>query len=57
MRIFVILLIKGADVGVFVVQTGENETAVLFGKPEVVGEKPVPVPLCPPQISHELTWV
>jgi hypothetical protein len=22
------------------------------GKPEVLGEKPVPVPLCPPQILH-----
>jgi hypothetical protein len=25
------------------------------GKPEELGEKPVPVPLCPPQISHGLT--
>jgi len=23
---------------------------------EVLGEKPVPVPFCPPQISHELAW-
>jgi hypothetical protein len=26
------------------------------GKTEVLGEKTVPVPLCPPQISHRLTW-
>jgi len=26
------------------------------GKPEVLGEKTVPVPLSPPQISHWLTW-
>jgi hypothetical protein len=25
------------------------------GKPEELGEKPVPVPLCPPQIPHGLT--
>ena len=25
-------------------------------KPEVRGEKPVPIPLRPPQISQELTW-
>jgi hypothetical protein len=25
------------------------------GKPEALGEKPVPVPLCPPQIPHGLT--
>jgi hypothetical protein len=25
------------------------------GKTEVLGEKPVPVPLCPPQIPHGLT--
>jgi hypothetical protein len=25
------------------------------GKTEVLGEKPVPVPLCPPQIPHRLT--
>jgi hypothetical protein len=23
---------------------------------EVLGQKPVPVPLCPPQISYEPTW-
>jgi hypothetical protein len=32
----------------------------LMGKTEVLGEKPVPVPLCPPQIPHGLardqTW-
>jgi hypothetical protein len=27
------------------------------GKTEELGGKPVPVPLCPPQISHRLTWV
>jgi hypothetical protein len=26
------------------------------GKTEVLGEKPVLLPLCPPQISHGLTW-
>jgi len=26
------------------------------GKTEVLGEKPVPFPLCPPQISHGLAW-
>jgi hypothetical protein len=26
------------------------------GKTEVLGEKPVPVPLCPQQIPHRLTW-
>jgi hypothetical protein len=25
------------------------------GKPKIIGEKPVPVPLCPPQIPHGLT--
>jgi hypothetical protein len=28
---------------------------ILTGKTEELGEKPVPVPLCPPQIPHELT--
>jgi hypothetical protein len=28
----------------------------LAGKTEVLGEKPVPVPLCPPRILHDLTW-
>ena len=23
---------------------------------EVLGDKPVPVPLCPPQIPHSLNW-
>jgi hypothetical protein len=27
------------------------------GKTEGLGEKPVPVPLCPPQIPHGLTWL
>jgi hypothetical protein len=27
----------------------------LTGKTEVLREKPVPVPLCPPQITHETT--
>jgi len=26
------------------------------GKPEILGEKTVPVPLSPPQISHWNTW-
>jgi hypothetical protein len=26
-----------------------------YGKTEVLGEKPLPVPLCPPQIPHALT--
>jgi hypothetical protein len=26
------------------------------GKTEILGEKPVPVPFCPPQIPHGLTW-
>jgi hypothetical protein len=26
------------------------------GKTDVFVEKPVPVPLCPPQIPHVLTW-
>jgi hypothetical protein len=26
-------------------------------KTEEVGDKPVPVPLYPPQVPHELTWV
>jgi hypothetical protein len=26
------------------------------GKTEVLGERPVPVPLCPPQMPHGLTW-
>ena len=25
-------------------------------KTEVLGEKPAPIPLCPPQILHGLTW-
>jgi len=29
---------------------------VLTRETEVLGEKPVTVPLCPPQISHTLTW-
>jgi hypothetical protein len=28
----------------------------LTGEPEELGEKPVPVPLCSPQIKHGLTW-
>jgi hypothetical protein len=27
----------------------------LAGKPEILGEKPAPVPLSPPQIQHDLT--
>jgi hypothetical protein len=30
---------------------------ILMGKTEEFGENPVPVPLCPPQIPHGLTWV
>ena len=26
------------------------------GNTEVLGEKPVPLPLCPQKISHELAW-
>jgi hypothetical protein len=26
------------------------------GKTEILGEKPVPLPLCLPQIPHGLTW-
>jgi hypothetical protein len=29
---------------------------ILTGKTKEFGENPVPVPLCPPQISHGLTW-
>jgi hypothetical protein len=29
---------------------------ILAGETEELGEKPVPVPLCPPQIPHGLTW-
>jgi hypothetical protein len=28
----------------------------LAGKTEVLGGKPAPMPLCPPQIPHDLTW-
>jgi hypothetical protein len=28
---------------------------ILTGESEKLGEKPVPVPLCPPQIPHGLT--
>jgi hypothetical protein len=30
---------------------------ILTGEIEVLREKPVTVPLCPPQISHGLSWV
>ena len=33
-----------------------NGGMTLTGKTEVLGEKLVPVPLCPPQIPHGLTW-
>jgi hypothetical protein len=29
----------------------------LAGETEVLGEKPTPAPLCPPQIPHDQTWV
>jgi len=29
---------------------------ILTRETEVLGENPVPVYLCQPQISHELTW-
>jgi hypothetical protein len=29
---------------------------ILTGETEGLGEKPVPVPLCPPQITRGLTW-
>jgi hypothetical protein len=29
---------------------------ILAGGTEVLGENPVPVPLCPPEIPHGLTW-
>jgi hypothetical protein len=28
----------------------------LVGETEVLEEKPAPVPLCPPQIPHDMTW-
>ena len=28
----------------------------MTGETEVLGEKTVPLPLCPPKISHELIW-
>jgi hypothetical protein len=28
----------------------------LTGKTEVLGDKPVPLPLFPSQIPHEMTW-
>jgi hypothetical protein len=28
----------------------------LAGETEVLGEKSIPVLLCPPQIPHDLTW-
>ena len=33
-----------------------NGGMILTGKNEVMGEKPVTAPLCPPWISHELAW-
>jgi hypothetical protein len=34
----------------------ENDGGMMLrGKTEELGEKPVPVPLCPPQIPHGLT--
>jgi hypothetical protein len=32
-----------------------NKTAMCENAAEELGEKPVPVPLCPPQIPHGLT--
>jgi hypothetical protein len=29
---------------------------ILTGETEVLGEKPVPVPIYPPKVSHGLTW-
>jgi hypothetical protein len=34
----------------------EHRWSETEGETEVLGEKPVPVPLCPPQIPHGLTW-
>jgi hypothetical protein len=39
--------------GRWVRNIGEN---ILTGKTEVLGEKPVSAPLCPPQIPHGLIW-
>jgi hypothetical protein len=33
----------------------ELQWKVIDGKTEELGEEPVPVPLCPPQILHGLT--
>ena len=30
---------------------------ILTGETEVLGDKPVTVPICPPEISHGLAWV
>jgi hypothetical protein len=30
---------------------------IVVGKTKVLGKNSVPVPLCPPQISHGLPWV
>lgn len=30
---------------------------MLMGKIEELGEKPIPVSFCPPQIHHELAWI
>jgi hypothetical protein len=42
-----------------VILTGDTEMlggVILTGDTEALGEKPVTVPLCPPQISDGLTW-
>jgi hypothetical protein len=35
----------------------ESHSGIFDGKTEDLREKPVPVPLCPPQIPHGLAWV
>lgn len=35
---------------------GADECGALAGETKVLGEKPTPISLCPPQMPYELLW-
>jgi hypothetical protein len=44
-----------AAAGIIIIIIPSNKTAMCENAAEELGEKPIPVPLCPPQIPHGLT--
>jgi hypothetical protein len=43
--------------GVLSMKRGEPQRNDTDEKPKNLGKKPVPVPFCPPKITHGMSWV